>query len=535
MLFNYLHFGELFLYSALIFAIIGYKAQVGSNFNLRPTLISLILAFASLTYAFIITDLNLKIVALNSSELTPLLYKITGIWGNHEGSMLLFLLFLSATSYIANLKESKSLFLIQIFLILYLLGVSNPFEIYTNATYGADLNPLLQDIGIAFHPPILYLGYVSLCIVYAYAYAFIKGDETYDNFIQKAKLWNKLALIFLTTGIAIGSWWAYRELGWGGFWFWDPVENSSLMPWLVSLALVHQFFLHKDQSKQSGIIFLSLISFCLALLGFFLVRSGMLSSVHSFAESPNRGLFMLGIFFLITYRALKQYLKFIKSNKPIKSEKKNNIFKISLETHRIITLLLLFVIILGILFPVISELIFGYKKSVGGYYYRLFFIPSVVILIPLSIYYIFKGREGAKLAHAGFALLVLSSAIHFLKADVYELKLASSETAQTPYGEFKLNSVSTNANNNYLARKADIELDGINYSPENRLYLTTRTQTTESSINSKLFNDTYIVMGEYSTDTKQAAFRIYHEPMIIYIWLSAILMVAGTLISFCKD
>ncbi len=266
----------------------------------------LLFAFAVLTWGFVTSDFSLRLVTVNSHTAKPLLYKITGVWGNHEGSMLLWCLILSfygalAAKFGTNLAES---FLARVlgvqgaisFAFLgFLVLTSNPFSrLEIPPLNGEDLNPLLQDPGLAFHPPFLYLGYVGLSITFSFAVAaLIEGrvDAAWGRWVRP---WTLLAWMFLTIGIALGSWWAYYELGWGGFWFWDPVENASFMPWLIAAALLHSaIVVEKREALKSWTILLAILAFGFSLIGAFIVRSGVLTSVHAFANDPERGVYLL--------------------------------------------------------------------------------------------------------------------------------------------------------------------------------------------------------------------------------------------------
>ena len=269
-------------------------------------------SFFLLTYCFITSDFSLNVVKNNSNSQLPLIYKFTGVWGNHEGSILLWLLIMTFFGLLlsyqkkinANLKEvTLSIQNILIFLVSsFILWTSNPFErSFPPSIDGSDLNPLLQDPGLIIHPPFLYLGYVGFSIVYSLALAILILNQNKKEFFETLRPWIFISWTFLTCGIGLGSWWAYYELGWGGFWFWDPVENASLLPWLTASALLHTVIISsKNKSLQNWTIFLSITTFLLSLLGTFLVRSGVLVSVHAFANDPTRGIFILLLLMIVT-------------------------------------------------------------------------------------------------------------------------------------------------------------------------------------------------------------------------------------------
>ncbi|MEP5374355.1 MAG: heme lyase CcmF/NrfE family subunit, partial [Hyphomicrobiales bacterium] len=263
-------------------------------------------SFAALTYAFVTSDFSLKLVVLNSHSLKPMLYKVSGVWGNHEGSMLLWVLILAgfgacAAWFGGDLPERlrarvlsvQSAIAVAFFS--FILFTSNPFLRLASPPFdGQDLNPLLQDPGLAFHPPFLYLGYVGLSMSFSFAVAALIEGRVDAAWARWVRPWTLAAWVFLTIGIALGSWWAYYELGWGGFWFWDPVENASFMPWLIAAALLHSaIVVEKREALKSWTILLAILAFGFSLIGTFIVRSGVLTSVHAFASDPERGVFIL--------------------------------------------------------------------------------------------------------------------------------------------------------------------------------------------------------------------------------------------------
>ena len=263
----------------------------------------LILAFAALTHGFVVSDFSLAVVFQNSHSLKPMLYKVSGVWGNHEGSMLMWVLILAVYGaavavFGRNLPPTLKArvlsvqAMIGVAFLAFIVFTSNPFlRLNPAPPDGTGLNPLLQDPGLAFHPPLLYLGYVGFSMAFSFAVAaLIEGriDAAWGRWVRP---WTLAAWVFLTGGIALGSWWAYYELGWGGWWFWDPVENASFMPWLFGTALLHSsIVVEKRDSLKSWTILLAVLTFSMSLLGTFLVRSGVLTSVHTFASDPERGI-----------------------------------------------------------------------------------------------------------------------------------------------------------------------------------------------------------------------------------------------------
>src|SRR6056297_662904 len=275
------------------------------------------LSFAALTYAFVVSDFSLRLVTLNSHSDKPMLYKITGVWGNHEGSMLLWVLIVtlfgaSVAWFGSNLPPGLKARVLSVQAMIgvaffaFILFTSNPFlRMQVPPFDGQDLNPLLQDPGLAFHPPFLYLGYVGLSMTFSFAIAaLIEGrvDAAWGRWVRPYTL---AAWIFLTIGIGLGSWWAYYELGWGGFWFWDPVENASFMPWLIAAALLHSaIVVEKRESLKSWTVLLAIIAFGFSMVGAFITRSGVITSVHAFATDPERGVFLLLILAVFMIGAL---------------------------------------------------------------------------------------------------------------------------------------------------------------------------------------------------------------------------------------
>src|SRR5690625_5553698 len=280
-----------------------------------------VVAFGCLTYAFLVDDFSVSYVANHSNSLLPAYYKISAVWGGHEGSLLLWVVMLAGwTLAIALLSgglprdlQARVLAVmgfISIGFLLFILLTSNPFDrlLPLAPQEGGDLNPMLQDIGLILHPPVLYMGYVGFSATFAFAIAALLTGRLDSAWARWCRPWANMAWAFLTVGIALGSWWAYYELGWGGWWFWDPVENASFLPWLIGTALIHsQAVTEKRGAFPAWTVLLSIAAFSMSLLGTFLVRSGVLTSVHAFANDPERGLFILGFMVLVTGGALLLY------------------------------------------------------------------------------------------------------------------------------------------------------------------------------------------------------------------------------------
>ena len=351
-------------------------------------------AFAALTAAYVVSDFSVANVFENSHSAMPLIYKFTSVWGNHEGSMLLWVLILSLFGALvavfgANLPATlrANVLAVQSWIAaafyLFILATSNPFARLAPAPFeGRDLNPVLQDIGLAIHPPLLYLGYVGFSISFSFAIAALIEGKIDAAWARWVRPWTLAAWCFLTAGIAMGSYWAYYELGWGGWWFWDPVENASFMPWLVGTALLHSaVVMEKRNALKLWTILLAILAFSLSLLGTFLVRSGVLTSVHSFATDPTRGVFILAILVLFIGGSLALYawraplLKQGGLFAPISREGMlvlNNLF-LTTACATVFT---------GTLYPLALEALTGAKISVGAPYFNLTFAP---LFLPLLV------------------------------------------------------------------------------------------------------------------------------------------------------
>jgi cytochrome c-type biogenesis protein CcmF len=356
-------------------------------------LLTVLASFVILIVLFIQQDFSVLYVAENSSLELPLRYRITAAWGAHEGSILMWVtvqvLWVSAVA-----KFSQSLSLSQISRVLSVLGfialgfvafvlfASNPFEtIFPVPADGRDLNPLLQDFGMIMHPPLLYFGYVGLSVAFALSVAALIGGEINEQWIRWSRRWTNIAWAFLTMGIILGSWWAYYELGWGGWWFWDPVENASFLPWLAGTALIHvQAVSERKNAFRGWTVLLAIIAFSLCILGTFLVRSGSITSVHSFAADPFRGIFILVLLAIYSGGALTLYTfraNQLKSRDTINLNSRETL----MLANSLIFITATFTVLLGTLFPMIFEAM-GKKISVGAPYFGLMFF---VLMIPMAV------------------------------------------------------------------------------------------------------------------------------------------------------
>ncbi|SKA04992.1 cytochrome c-type biogenesis protein CcmF [Enhydrobacter aerosaccus] len=379
----------------------------------------IVLSFAALMQAYVASDFSVATVVANSHSAKPLLYKISGVWGNHEGSMMLWVLILALFgAAVALFGETLPDTLrarvlgfqawIGVGFLAFILFTSNPFLRLSPAPAdGNGMNPLLQDPGLAFHPPLLYLGYVGFSVTYAFALAALLEGRVDAAWARWVRPWTLAAWCFLTLGITLGSWWSYYILGWGGFWFWDPVENASLMPWLAGTALLHSaIVVEKRDALKSWTVLLAILAFSLSLLGTFLVRSGVLTSVHAFAQDPARGMFILGFLLAVTGGALALYAW------RAPSLQGGGLFQpISREGGLILNNLLLCTlcatVLLGTLYPLFLDLVSGAKVSVGPPFFNATFVPiSFALFAALCV----GPYLGWKRAELGPALVKLRSA-----------------------------------------------------------------------------------------------------------------------------
>lgn len=357
-------------------------------------IIFILLAYTALTWSFVSNDFSVLYVAMHSSQELPLWYRITAVWGGHEGSLLLwisiFALWMGAVSIFSKtlpiatrVRVLAVMGLISVGFLLFILATSNPFErlLPVAPENGVDLNPLLQDPGFLFHPPILYMGYVGFSVVFAFAIAALLAGKMDPAWSRWVRPWTLVAWGALTAGIALGSWWAYRVLGWGGWWFWDPVENASFMPWLAGTALVHSLIASDKRNSFKGwTILLAILAFSLSLLGTFLVRSGVLVSVHAFAVDPTRGIFILLLLLIVVGSSLLLYAW---RGTLVRTQVAFDILsrETALLLNNILLLVTLATVLLGTLYPLIIDTLNLGKLSVGAPYFNRVFVPLMVPLL----------------------------------------------------------------------------------------------------------------------------------------------------------
>ena len=580
------------------------------------------LSFAALTVCYVTSDFSVASVFENSHSQMPLIYKITSVWGNHEGSMLLWVLILSLFGALValfgnNLPTTLKAHVLAVqswiacAFYLFILLTSNPFLRLAQAPLeGRDLNPILQDIGLAIHPPLLYLGYVGFSIAFSFAIAALIEGRIDAAWARWVRPWTLAAWMCLTVGIAMGSYWAYYELGWGGFWFWDPVENASLMPWLAGTALLHSaVVMEKRNALKIWTLLLAILAFSLSLIGTFLVRSGVLTSVHTFASDPKRGVFILAILVLFigggltlfAWRApmLKQGGLFA----PISREGAlvfNNLFL----TTACLT------VFVGTLYPLALEAFTNEKISVGAPFFNLTFAPLFIPLmfampfgpllawkrgdvlgvaqrlmaamgaglVAIAVTFVVAGMSSALAPFGiGLALFVMAGALTDLaeRTGLFRLPLATVRmraaglprstwgTAVAHFGiavtlfgivcqtwagerivalkpaqtvdlagyDLTFDGMVQHAGPNFreLAAKFTVRSGGVvigTMEPSKRSFASRNMSTTEAALMTRGVSQLYLSLGD-TNDDGSVAVRLYHKPMVLLIWLGAVVMMLG--------
>ena len=590
----------------IVFTYINFKSNKNLNFNIFGTVvlqfILICISFFVLVIAFIYSDFNNAAVYYNSHTSKPLFYKISGTWGNHEGSLLLWLLVLSLFTLIFLVKSKKllnsfrilTIFFQQIIttgFLFFILFTSNPFQlILPTPNEGLGLNPILQDPALAIHPPILYLGYVGSSIIFSSSLSALTCNYVNKEWATDIKNWSLISWIFLTTGIMLGSIWAYYELGWGGFWFWDPVENVSLMPWFSLTALLHcSSVLEKRSSLQSWTIILGICTFILSMSGTFLVRSGILNSVHTFANDPERGIFVL---IFLTFLVLISLILYFKFNN---SQSESKYFFLSKETAIIMNnwfmMYFLAVVLVGTVYPIFLEVVAGTKISVGPPYFNQLIIPLLIpflflmalgtkldwikskklkfnlkkiailvisifisfyivrnlntkflfsfLLILASLYLFFisiidlknqKFKWSQKISHLAFSILIISIILNSMFSEEFSVNMKVGEEKMVSNNIIIFEKISKQEIDNYTSIVAEIEIKQnqkkLKFYPELRLYKTPETVTSEADIKTNLFNDNLLVVN-YLKDTDYLNIRYQKKPLMLLIWISAIMLSLG--------
>ncbi|MGE4659442.1 MAG: heme lyase CcmF/NrfE family subunit [Arenicellales bacterium] len=581
------------------------------------------ISYGCLTAAFLSHDFSVTYVAQHSNSRLPLIYLISGVWGAHEGSLLLWALTLALwTAAVAWFSKSVPdrmvarvlgvMGIVSVGFLLFILFTSNPFERqFPPPMDGRDLNPLLQDPGLAIHPPMLYMGYVGFSVAFAFAIAALLGGRLDSAWARWSRPWTLAAWVFLTAGIALGSWWAYYELGWGGWWFWDPVENASFMPWLVGTALIHSLAATEKRGVfKAWTVLLAVFAFSLSLLGTFLVRSGVLTSVHAFATDPARGLFILIFLAVVVGGSLALYAWRAPA---VRSSGGFNL--VSREAGLLLNNVLLVVaaatVLLGTLYPLVIDALGLGKISVGPPYFNSVFIPltaplAIVVGIgsmlrwkkdqlgrlirPLglpfalalilgllwpaffgdyrlaavfggvlglwTIFAVLSGlwgrtREGQRwqslsrtpravfgmsLAHIGLGVFVIGVTFTSAYSVEKDLRMAPGDTYAIGNYTFRFDGINQRRGPNYLSDTGSItvlrgdRLESV-LNPEKRIYLVQQMPMTEAAIDAGLTRDLYVALGEPLADDGSWAVRLYLKPYVRWIWLGALIMVFGGLLS----
>ncbi|MCU1265145.1 MAG: c-type cytochrome biosis protein CcmF [Acidobacteria bacterium] len=581
------------------------------------------IAFGCLAWSFINNDFSVLNVASNSNSQLPPHYRLAATWGSHEGSLLLWTLMMgfwtvAVTLFSRHLPEDmlarvlSVMGIISIGFLLFMLLTSNPFErIFPVPLDGRDLNPLLQDPAMVVHPPMLYMGYVGFSVAFAFAISALIGGRLDATWARWSRPWTTVAWMFLTVGIALGSWWAYYELGWGGWWFWDPVENASFMPWLVGTALIHSLAVtEKRGGFKSWTVLLAIAAFSLSLLGTFLVRSGVLTSVHAFAVDPKRGIFILAFLFVVIGGSLILYAW---RAKHVGLGSKFDL--VSRESFLLSNNVLLAVaagsVLLGTLYPLIIDALGMGKLSVGPPYFNAVFVPLMVpaaflmgvgpiarwkkaslpelavrlrwafaasalaaLILPfvmgqwkalvslgvllalwivstavLGIRERLKSNTGAvgtwqklrmqsrsyygmQLAHVGVAVFIVGITFVTQYQSEKDVRMNVGDSINVGGYDFKFNGAANVVGPNYRAARASIDISRNGklirtMSPEKRIYNVSENAMTETAIDTGLFRDLYLSLGEPVGNGGAWTVRVHYKPFVDWIWGGAVLMALG--------
>ncbi len=579
-------------------------------------------AICCLGYSFITNDFSVLNVATNSNSQLPLHYRLAATWGSHEGSLLLWTFMLGIWTVAVSLfsrhlpdemlaRVLSVMGIVSVGFLLFMLLTSNPFaRLIPAAPDGRDLNPLLQDPAMVAHPPMLYMGYVGFSVAFAFAISALISGRLDATWARWSRPWTTVAWMFLTVGIALGSWWAYYELGWGGWWFWDPVENASFMPWLVGTALIHSLAVtEKRGGFKSWTVLLAIAAFSLSLLGTFLVRSGVLTSVHAFATDPKRGIFILAFLVFVIGGSLLLYAW---RAKQVGLGGKFDL--VSRESFLLSNNVLLTVaagsVLLGTLYPLIVDALGMGKLSVGPPYFNSVFVPLMVpavflmgvgpiarwkkaslpelavrlrwaflaavvtaLILPfvlgqwkplvslglmLALWILFsagvniwervkttsgqlstfqklrtqtRSYYGMHLAHLGVAVFIVGVTLVTGYQSEQDVRMDVGDTVKAGNYTFRLIGVTNVLGPNYRAARADIEVskngDVVNHMfPEKRSYIATENVMTETAIDTGLFRDLYISLGE-PVNGGAWSVRVYYKPFVDWIWGGALLMAMG--------
>jgi cytochrome c-type biogenesis protein CcmF len=575
------------------------------------------LAFATLAYAFQENDFSVRYVADHSNTRLPAMYRFAAVWGGHEGSLLLWLELLAVwTVSVAIFSRQMPLAmvarviavlgLISTGFLLFVLTTSNPFErLFPVPMEGKDLNPLLQDPGLVIHPPMLYMGYVGFSVAFAFAIAALLAGRLDVAWARWSRPWTLVAWVFLSFGIGLGSWWAYTELGWGGWWFWDPVENASLMPWLCGTALIHSLMVtEKRGSFKAWTVLLAISAFSLSLLGTFLVRSGVLNSVHAFASDPTRGVFILVFLALVVGSSLTLFAW--RAGAVSLGAKMAWVSRESvLLSNSVLLVVATAAVLLGTLYPMVIDALNMGKLSVGPPYFNTVFVPLMVPVLflmvlgvrarwrestlqewlqPLrriavaallgggmvALYFgwswgvaggmalgiwvilgtlepaVERLRKPGKIplsffamhcAHLGMAVLVIGVTLVKGYEVEKDVRIAAGDTVTLGDYSFELQRVTEVTGPNYVAKRAEVLVkrkgDTVTtLFPEKRRYPSTAMPMTEAAIDTNLWRDLYVSLGEpLNNPAQEWSMRFYLKPFLSWIWLGVLMMVFGGLLA----
>lgn len=509
-------------------------------------------AFLVLVNAFVVNDFTVTYVASNSNTQLPVWYRVAATWGAHEGSLLLWVLLMSGWTFAVAIFSQRIpldivarvlaiMGMVSVGFLLFILFTSNPFSrtLPNFPIEGRDLNPLLQDPGLIFHPPLLYMGYVGFSVAFAFAIASLLSGRLDSTYARFTRPWTLAAWIFLTLGIVLGSAWAYYELGWGGWWFWDPVENASLLPWLSATALLHSLSL----TRQRGIfrhwsLLLAIVTLMLSLLGTLIVRSGILVSVHAFALDNVRAVPLFSLFALISLASLTLYGWRARDGGPAV-----RFSGLSREMLILATLLLfcavLLIVLVGTLYPMIYGLLGWGRLSVGAPYFNRATLPfGLLMLVVIVLATFVSGKRvqlPALLAHAGVLLFAAGIVVSSVSRQEISLNLQPGQQVTLAGYAFRFERLDLQARGNYTSEKAIVALFDHQQrigelTPERRFYEARRQQMMEPSIRWNGIHDWYAVMGE-KTGPDRYAFRLYVQSGVRWIWGGGLLMIAGALLS----
>ena len=610
--------GNSALFLSLIFAIFQFFISKKNtnhkvvSISVNGLLLSSLLSFLILMYLHITSDFTVLNVFQNSHSSKPLIYKIAGVWGNHEGSMLLWILVLTFFNYFIFklLNKKNSVFIlktlstqafISIGFILFTVLTSNPFERMIPAeSDGLGFNPILQDPALAIHPPLLYIGYVGFSAAFSISIAALSLNNNEKFFwYTYMKPFVVAAWTFLSIGIALGSIWAYYELGWGGWWFWDPVENASFMPWLLGTALLHSLIIvEKRKSLQTWVLLLSILTFLLSVIGTFLVRSGILTSVHTFALDPSRGIYILAFTALLGIYSLSL---FSRKSKNFFDRNYFNFFSRegSILINNVLMVVVCASVFLGTIYPLLIEAFTSNKISVGEPYYNSVvvpiiipailvmgigpllawekekkiqilkkIIPSIVVTV-ITTFFIFifyqsyslmgiigiilafwiisnnllilikrekKYPLGMIIAHLGVGLLILGITGSSVWQEEKIARIKINEKIEIKKYIINFEKMDEIKGPNYVALQGTFSVYNpeknivTKLKPQNRYYPVTNIFTTEASIHTNLFRDLYIVLGEGNLNEGWVV-RTYYNPLVIWIWIGAVIIFLGGIAS----